>query len=172
MPRDEGFELFDDEQDVEVRTPTIAKVLLTLVGAGIVAAIVVIVLANVVTFGRPDPETLCDGAASCSDLTVEQVSSLTALELPANADVVSSSYDSTSERILIEATVELPVGSANPFDGSSYFEVDESELDLAANLTPVAFYAATGELGALVADGVLADDGFSELVIVRVVRSL
>jgi len=172
MPRDPGFELFDDVREVDVRTPSLARVLLALVGAGVLVGITVVVLTTMLTVNQPSADTLCDGADSCTGLTVAQVSGLTALALPGNAEVVSSRYESSDRRILVEATVKLPMGSPNPFEGSSYFVVDETPLDLPAGTQPFGFYAATGEMGALDADGALVDDGFVELVVVRVVRTL
>ena len=164
--------LFDQSTDVEVRTPTLARVLLTLAGAGVLVAIVVIVLATFATAGRPAPATLCNGLSACSDLTVDQVSDLTALVLPADSTVLQSRYESTLDRILVEATVKLPIGSANPFDQSTYFVVDSTPLDLPPGTEPYGYYGATGERGALVGDGALVDDGQYEFVVVRVVRTL
>lgn len=172
MAADDDFALFDDEHDVEVRTPSIARVLLTLLGAGVLAAIVISVLATLLTANQPSAERLCDGQASCTGLSVEQVNGLTALELPLDSEVMASRYDANDDRILIEATVRLPVGSENPFAGGAYFEVDETELTIPRGLTPFGFYAATGELGALQADAALVDDGFTEVALVRVVRTL
>jgi hypothetical protein len=164
--------LFDQSSDVEVRTPTLARVLLTLAGAGVLVAIVVIVLATLATAGRPAPATLCNGLSACSDLTVDQISDLTALALPADAEVLESRYESTLDRILVEATVKLPMGSANPFDESTYFVVDSTPLELPSGTEPYGYYGATGEAGALVGDGALVDDGQFEFVVVRVVRTL
>lgn len=171
MPDDE-FEVFRDENDVEVRTPSLARVLLTLAGAGVLVAIVVIVLASLATAHRPAPDILCGGAPSCTGLSTEQVAELTALELPLDAEVMSSRYESSAEQILVEATVRLPIGSANPFEDGPYFVVDETPLTIPGDLSVFGFYAATGELGALQSDGALVDDGMSEIVIVRVQRTL
>ena len=172
MTGNSGLELFDDARDVEVRTPSLARVLLTLAGAGVLAAIVVIIIASVVTADRPSADTLCGGESSCSDLTVTQVGALTALAIPSDAEVVSSRYESSEQQVLVEATVRLTAGSPNPFDGSSYFVVDASPLDLPPGSEPFGYYAATGELGALQADGALVTDDGSDLVIVRVLRTL
>jgi len=172
MTTDDNFEVFDDERDVEVRTPSLARVLLTLAGAGVLVAILVILLANLVTFDRPAPDTLCDGAASCNDLSVDEVSGLAGIELPPDSEVISSRYESTAEQILVEATVRMPIGSANPFEGGAYFAVDESALTIPNGLSVVGYYAAIGELGALEADAAIADDGMAEIVVVRVVRTL
>ena len=166
------IELFDDESDVESRTPTLARVLLTLAGAGVLVAIVVIILATVATAGRPEAATLCGGAPACTDLTVAQVSELTALALPADATVVESRYESSAEQILVEATVQLPIGSTNPFEGSTYFVVDSTPLELPAGSDPYGYYAATGEMGALTADGALVETTTKQLVVVRVQRIL
>ena len=166
------IELFDDEADVEVRTPSLSRVLLTLAGAGVLVAVVVILLANLVTFDRPAPDTLCDGAASCNDLSVEEVNDLAGIELPLDSEVISSSYESTADQIVVEATVRMPIGSANPFDGGAYFPVDDSSLTVPNGLSVFEYYAAVGEMGALEADAALADDGLAEIVVVRVVRTL
>lgn len=166
------IDLFDDEKDVETRAPTLGRVLLTLAGAGVLVAIVVIVLATLATSGRPEAETLCGGAPSCTDLSVTHVSELTGLDLPADATVVESRYESSAEQILVEATVELPAGAANPFDESAYFVVDSTSLDLPAGSDPYGYYAATGELGALTADGALVETSTEQIVVVRVLRIL
>lgn len=172
MSQNDDFTVFDQSSDVEVRTPTLARVLLTLAGAGVLVAIVVIVLATLATAGRPAAATLCNGQSACTDLTVDQVAGLTALELPAESEVIESRYESSLERILVEATVRLPFGSPNPFDDSTYFVVDETPLQLPADTEPYGYYGATGEGGALVADAALIDDGQYEYVVVRVVRTL
>lgn len=172
MRPDDDFAVFDDSRDVDVRSPSLARVLLTLAGAGVLVAVVVVILATLATSGRPEADVLCGGAPLCTDLTVGQVAELSALTLPADAEVVESRYESSAAQILVEATVRLPLGSPNPFDGSAYFVVDESPLDLPADTELFGFYAATGEMGALEADGALVDDGADELVVVRVLRSL
>lgn len=169
---DDDLDLFADESDVESRTPSLGRVLLTLVGAGVLVAIVVVVLATLATAGRPEAETLCGGAPSCTDLSVAHVSQLTALDLPDNATVVESRYESSAEQILVEATVELPADAVNPFDDSSYFVVDSTPLELPAGSDPFGYYAATGELGALTADGALVETNTGQTVVVRVQRIL
>jgi len=166
------IDLFDDEADVEVRTPSLVRVLLTLAGAGVLVAIVVIVLANLATFDRPPADRLCDGAASCNDLSVDEVNDLAGIELPLDSEVISSHYESTADQILVEATVRMPIGSENPFEGGAYFAVDDSTLSIPNGLEVVGLYAATGEMGALEADAAIGDDGMSEIVVVRVVRTL
>jgi hypothetical protein len=172
MSDNDDFTVFDQSSDVEVRTPSLARVLLTLAGAGVLVAIVVVVLATLATAGRPAAATLCNGQSACSDLTVDQVSGLTALTLPPESEVLESRYESTAQRILVEATVRLPFGSDNPFEASTYFVVDKTPLTLPTDTEPYGYYAATGEAGSLVADGALVDDGQHEFVVVRVVRTL
>jgi len=169
--RDPDFAVFDDEHDVDVRTPSLARVLLALVGAGVLVAATVIVIASLLTASQPAADTLCGSSDSCTDLTVAQVGSLTALALPFNAEVVSSRYEASARQIVVEATVRLPLGSPNPFDGSAYFVVSETPLDLPSG-EPFGFYAATGEMGALQADGALVEGGTGDVVVVRVVRAL
>lgn len=168
----DDIELFHDESDVPPHRTSLARVLLTLAGAGLLVAILVIVLTTLATAGQPSVEALCGGEPTCTTLTVQQVSDLTSLALPADSEVVSSLYDSDAVHILVEATVRLPAGSANPFDGGVYFEVDASPLTLPADTTPFGLYGAIGENGALQADGALVTDDTGELVVVRVKRTL
>ena len=166
------LDLFDNESEVGETRTGLGRVLLTLAGAGVLLAIVVIVLATVATAGRPEADVLCGGAPSCTGLSAAQVAELSSLDLPADATVVESRYESDADRILVEATVELPFGAANPFDGSSYFVVDSTPLELPTGADPYGYYAATGEMGALTADGALVETTTKQIVVVRVLRNL
>jgi hypothetical protein len=168
----DDLDLFDDESEVVETRMGLGRVLGAHAGAGVLDAIVAIVLATLATAGRPQAETLCGGAPSCTDLSVSQVAQLTGLALPEGSTVVESRYESDAEQILVEATVELPFGAANPFDGGSYFVVDSTPLELPAGSDPYGYYAATGEMGALVGDGALVETTTKQIVVVRVQRTL
>jgi len=172
------------EQDVDgsaATGPGWLRVLLTLIGAGVLAAIVIVIISAVLTADQPTAtygpalDEVCGGEASCSDLSLAQVNQLVALELPEGTEIITSRYEEGAESILVEARVALPEGAANPYDGSPYFEVDESKATVVfpAGINIETYYAATGELGALNAEGILGTDGDGRsIVAVHLVRTL
>jgi len=178
----EDLDVFTSEQEVaERQASSWLRVLLVLIGAGVLAAVVVIILSAVLTADQPTATysggktEVCGGESSCTDLTLEQIRQLVALELPEGTEVITSRYDTTAESIVIEARIALPEGAANPFDGSAYFEVDPSKVTVVfpAGIEPTGYYAATGELGALNAEALLGTgaDG-RQVVAVQLVRTL
>ena len=176
------LDVFTDEQDVETPTsgPGWLRVVLVLIGAGLLFGIVVVIIAAVVSAGQPTATpagsggtAVCDGETSCSNLSLQRIEELTALDLPEGTEVIASKYEETEDAIVVEARVTLPDGAQNPFDDSAYFEVESVGTSFPAGIIPIAYYAATGELGALNADAVLGtgDDG-SEVVAVYLRRDL
>lgn len=166
----DDLSLFDDERDVEVRTPTLARVLLTLLGAGVLVAFAVVVITSLLTAHRTPTGALCTGDG-CGPMSVSQVSEFTGLPLPADAEVTRSAYQSNDERILVEASVRLPPGSPNPFDSGPYAVVGETSLELPPG-EPFGYYEASGEGGSLQADGALVEAVGGDIVVVRVERTL
>jgi hypothetical protein len=179
-----GVELFADEREVEPTASDRAglwRALVVLLGAGVLLAGVVVAIVSLVTaLGSGAVSPGCRlSAASCDELTVAEAAELTAIPFPAGSTVLDAGYSRSATDITVDATVLLPAGSANPFDGSAYFEVDSASIDLPARLEPIGYYSAVGELGALNAEAVYADavsaDGGQQggrVVVVRVHRDL
>ena len=178
----EDLDVFTAEQDVAERPASSwLRVLLVLIGAGVLAAVVVVVLSAVLTADQPTAtysggeSEVCGGESSCTDLTLDQIQELVALKLPEGSEIITSRYDKTAESITIEARVTLPEGAANPFDDSAYFEVDPSKVTVVfpAGIEPIGYYAATGELGALNAEALLGTNAAGrQVVAVQLVRTL
>ena len=176
MP-EQDLDVFTEEKDVAERTEhSWPRVLLALVGAGILAAVVVVIVSALLTADQQtatytpnnNDGVVCGGEMSCTDLSVEQVEQLVALELPEDTEIITSSYEETDELIVVEARVALPAGAENPFEDSPYFDVESVDTVFPAGIVPVAFYAATGEMGALNADGLYGtgNDGRSIVAVV------
>jgi len=175
----DDLDIFDAEQEVEqsrTSTPRLLPVVAALVGGGLLIGIVVSVIVAGLTSVQLSPaqpgSTVCDGAASCDNLTLDQVRSLTAIPFTDDATVTSSSYAETSTDITVRATVRLAEGSANPFDDSVYDVTSLSTLDTGDHIV-IDDYAASGEEGSLTAQAALVlDDEAREVVVVEVVRTL
>lgn len=175
----EDLDVFAAEVEVEDASssgPGWLPVLLALLGVGVLLALVVIIIAALLSADNPESTTspndgpICGGATSCTDLTVEQIDQLVALELPEGTEVVTSRYEQTEAAIVVEARVVLPVGAANPFEGTAYFEVDQLDTTFPAGIVPIALYAATGELGALNADAVYGTGTNGETIVAIALR--
>ena len=183
MP-EQDLDVFTEEQDVAQSSTAGSgwlRVLLALIGAGVLAAVVVVIVSALLTADQPsatyapsnDDDVVCGGEASCTDLTLTQIEQLVALDLPDGTQIVTSRYEQTADAILVEARAALPDGSANPFEGSAYFEVDESKVTVPAGIEPIGTYGATGEQGALNADGILGTDSDGRTIVtVQLTRAL
>jgi hypothetical protein len=176
---DELDDLFAEEVEVApsvAASPRLLQVVISLVVVGLLvgAAVIVVVSGLSSVTGVRGGSAVCGGAASCADLSLDQVRSLTAIDLPADSDVVESSYEQTDHLITMTATVWLPDGAADPFDGTGYGQISSPGVDWPIDdLTVLAFYGATGEQGTLNAEAVFAvDDRVREVVLVQVTRTL
>lgn len=174
-------DIFSREVDVApsiAANPRLLQVVGALVVAGLLIGVLVIVvvtgLSSIVAKPVGPGSVVCGGAAVCSDLSLEQVRSLTAISLPAGSEVRSSSYAETDDIITVTAEVLLPDGAADPFMGTGYGAIGSPNLDWPTDdLTVLNYYAATGEQGTLNAEAVLAiDDRVREVVLVQVTRVL
>ena len=171
-------DLLADEVEVGASTasnPRLMQVIVALVVVGLlVGAAVAIVVSGLSSVTADHSSALCGGASSCTDLTLDQVRSLTAINLPADSEVVESSFEQTDERITVMATVLLPDGADDPFDGTGYGPITTPRLDWPIeDLTVLKYYGATGEQGALNAEAVFAvDDRVREVVLVQITRTL
>jgi hypothetical protein len=171
-------DLFSAEVDVAPSTasnPRLPQVIGALVVAGILLAVVVIVVVtglSSISTGRGN--AICGGEAVCSDLTLDEVRALTAIDLPAGSEVVESSYQETDDLITVTAEVLLPNGADDPFEGTGYGTISTPSLNWKlADLTVLAFYGATGEEGTLNAEAVHAvNDRVREVVLVQITRAL
>ena len=170
-------DLLSEEVEVapsRAANPRLLQVIGALIVLGLlVGAVIAIVVSGLSSLtGRgTDP---CGQDAVCNDLSLEEVRSLTAIDLPDGSDVVESSYQETDNLITVTARVLLPDGAPDPFDGTGYGPIATPSLDWPiGDLTVLAFYAATGEQGSLNAEGVFAvDDRVREVVLVQVTRTL
>ena len=171
-------DLFSDEVDVAPSTasnPRLPQVIGVLVAAGIlVALVVVIVVSGLSSISAGRGNAICGGEAVCSDLSLDEVRSLTAIDLPAGSEVVESSYQETDDLITVTAQVLLPDGADDPFEGTGYGTIPAPSLNWKlADLSVLAFYGATGEEGALNAEAVHAiNDRVREVVLVQITRAL
>ena len=181
LEKADDLEVFDDVRDVEPGTASgfgLLRVLGVLLGAGVLVAIVVVILAALLSARAPEPAVVCDGAASCDDLSLVQVQDLTALDLPAGSTVISGSYDEMPEGIVVTAVVQLSDPNADPFAGTAWFEISEDAfveagLDVPTALEAFLYYGATGENGSLEGDAAFAvDEDGNQVVVVRVLRAL
>ena len=154
--------------------PRLAQVIGALVLLGLlVGAVIVVVVSGLSAITGARSAALCGGAAVCNDLTLDEVRSLTAIDLPAGTEVVESSYQETDDLITVTARLLLPDGASDPFEGTGYGAISTPRLDWSVDdLTVLGFYAATGEQGTLNAEGVFAvDDRVREVVLVQVTRT-
>ena len=163
----DDLNLFDDERTVEPSRSSTVRVLLALLGVGVLIAGAVIVVAALVTSITPK-------APSSTELTLTDVEHLTALDFPDGAKLTSSAYSETPSLITVDATVRLPGSAANPFADTAYFAVDEPGFDWPADdLTDVSYFAASGESGTLNAAGLFATTADSDRVVfVHLTREL
>ena len=152
-------DLFSDEQLVEPPRSNLSRVLLALIGVGVLVAGAVVVVAVLITSITPS-------GPKGGELTLAEVESLTALSFPDGTTVTSSNYTSSSARITVDAQLTLPAGADNPFADSAYFPVDEPGFDWTTDeLTDVSYFAASGELDTLTADGLFASNADSHRVV-------
>ena len=170
-------DLLSEEVEVAPSTaanPRLLQVIGALVVLGLLVGTVIVVVVSSLSSIAAQRAPLCDGAAVCNELSLDEVRSLTAIDLPAGSEVVESSYAETDDLITVTARVLLPDGAADPFEGTGYGPISTPSLDWPIDdLTVLAFYAATGEQGTLNAEGVFAvDDRVREVVLVQVTRAL
>lgn len=171
-------DLLADEVEVApslAANPRLVQVIASLVVVGLLlGAVVVIVVSGLSSVAAGRSGAPCGGATACSDLTLDQVRSLTAVNLPAGSDIIESSYSETDDLITVTARVQLPEGAADPFDGTGYGPTSTPRLDWPLDgLSVLEFYGATGEEGALSAEAVFAvDDRLHEVVLVQITRAL
>ena len=171
-------DLLSEEVEVAPSTasnPRLLQVVGALVVLGLlVGGVIVVVVSGLSSIGVARGGALCGGDAVCSDLSLDEVRSLTAIDLPSGSEVVESSYAETDDLITVTARVLLPDGAPDPFDGTGYGPISTPGADWPLDdLTVLEFYAATGEQGALNAEAVFAvDDRVREVVLVVVTRTL
>jgi len=170
-------DLLSEEVEVapsRAANPRLLQVIGALVVLGLIVGAVIAVVVSGLSSIAGQRAPLCGGAAVCNDLSLDEVRSLTAIDLPAGSEVVESSYEETDDLITVTARLLLPDGAADPFDGTGYGPIATPIRDWPIDdLTVLAFYAATGEQGTLNAEGVFAvDDRVREVVLVQVTRTL
>ena len=170
-------DLLSEEVEVapsRAANPRLFQVIGALVVLGLLVGAVIVVVVSGLSSIAGQRAPLCGGAAVCTDLSLDEVRSLTAIDLPAGSEVVESSYAETDDLITVTARVLLPDGAADPFEGTGYGPISTPQADWPLDdLTVLAFYAATGEQGTLNAEGVFAlDDRVREVVLVQVTRTL
>jgi hypothetical protein len=140
--------------------------LLLLVGALVLvgvlfAALVVLVVA------------FLSSAKTDSSTTLAQVATDTAILFPAGSTLTTADYDRSDEQIVLDAEVQLPDGSADPFAGTAYIESGNATQDWPADLVDPVYYVASGEEGTLNAEAVFATDGEGHpVVLVHLVQEL
>lgn len=170
-------ELFANEVEVGPSAGANPRVVQVIAGL-LVVGVLVGILASVIISGlstvrvKHDPEAVDCGAAICKDLTLEQVRTLTGIDLPPDTEVVASRYAETDDLITVTAEVALPDGAENPFEGTNYAAIDTPSQDWRVDdLEVFGYYAASGENGALNAEAVFAlNDHLRVVVLVRVAR--
>ena len=145
MPADDLDLLAETTEVAPQRTRPLAVIGALALGAG-VATLAVVVLAHVFT---ADQE-----AAPPRDrvLTVAEIEQLTALDLPEGAEVVDAEYTEGGDAVEVDATIALPADAGDPFLDSVYYAIDEPTRDW-PGFDGAVFYEATGEFGALNAEG-------------------
>ena len=168
-------DLFSQEVEVApsvAANPRLAQVIAALVVLGLLVGTVIVIVVSGLSSVTGRGAALC-GDAVCNDLSLDEVRSLTAIDLPDGSDVLESSYEETDDLITVTARVLLPDGAPDPFEGTGYGPISTPRLDWPLDdLTVLAFYAATGEAGALNAEAVFAvDDRVREVVLVQVTRT-
>ena len=169
-------ELFADPVEVEpsmAASPRLPQVIVALVALGILIAIaVVIVVSGLSAVKGGSANAVCGSAAACSNLSLDQVRSLTAINLPDGSVVLDSSYEETDDQITVTARVALADGSDDPFAGTGYGTIATPALDWPVDdLAVLAYYGASGEQGTLNAEAVYAiDDQVRQIVLVQVAR--
>jgi hypothetical protein len=168
-------DLFSEEVEVTpsvAANPRLLQVIAALVVLGLLVGTVIAVIVSGLSSVTARGPALC-GAAVCNDLSLDEVRSLTAIDLPDGSTVVESSYEETDDLITVTARVLLPDGAPDPFDGTGYGPISSPRLDWPLDdLTVLTFYAATGEQGALNAEAVFAvDDRAREVVLVQITRT-
>ena len=163
----DDLDLFDDEQTVEPPRSSVVRVLLALLGIGVLVAGAVIVIAVLITSINPAPP-------ASTELTLTDVEHLTALDFPDGTTLTSSAYSETSSLISVDAQLKLPGSAANPFTDTAYFSVDEPGFAWPTdNLTDISYFAASGESGTLNAAGLFAASADSDRVVfVHLTREL
>jgi hypothetical protein len=181
MSDESDLDIFEAEEEFAPSRGSNPR-LLQVIGALVVAGLLVGVVASVIVSGiasvspqRVEPgSVVCGGAAICDDLSLDQLRSLTGIDFADDAVVTASQYAETDSKITVTATVVLGEAAANPFDDSAYLTVSTPQLDWPIDaLTLIDYYAASGENGSLYGEAVLAiDDRVRDVVLVEVVRTL
>ena len=149
MPADD-LDLLAETSEVEPHRSRPLAVVGALALAAAVATLVVVVLAHVFTAGQ----STAVGGADRTQLTVAEIEQFTGLDLPDDAEVTTSFFAESGDSVELSAELTVPEDAANPFDGTAFYEVEDN-----GGWPAVAdglFYEATGEFGALNAEGVYA----------------
>jgi hypothetical protein len=149
------------------------RLLAVLIGLGLLLGIAVAGGAVVLTAIWPERAGMCDASAgSCSDLTVAQIASFSAISLPATTEIESAQYGRVDNTGLLYATVVLADGDADPLRSGTYrvspalpwvSEVDD------LGLSNVVLYEGT-EAGYEAASGQRADG--RTVILIRVTRAI
>lgn len=170
-------DLFATEVEVGPSTasnPRLLQVIGALVVVGVVVgAAITVVVAGLSSITVQRGDGVCGGAAACTDLSLDEVRSLTAINLPDGSDVIESAYTATDDHVTVTARVLLPVGADDPFTGTGYGPISMPHLEWPTeNLTVLDYFGASGEEGSLRAEAVYAvDDRMREVVLVQITRT-
>lgn len=154
--------------------PRLPLVISALVVAGLLIGLLVIVVVSGVSTLAPSAGVVCNGETSCSGLSLEQVRTLTGIDLPAVGEVVESSYEETAATVTVSARVRLPEAGPNPFDGTAYREIAAPQQSWPTDdLGVIGYFSVSGDPGSLSGEAVYAvDDYMREIVLVTVHRDL
>jgi hypothetical protein len=171
-------ELFADEVEVPpsvASNPRLLQVIGSLVVVGlIIGAIAVVIVSGISSIAAGGGNAVCGTSRSCSDLSLDEVRTLTAIDLPAGSEILESAYTETDQFSTLTATVLLPDGEDDPFVGTGYGPISAPSIEWPiGDLHVVEFYGATGEQGAVEAEGVFTiNDRIRGVVLVQITRTL
>ncbi|MGV8858833.1 hypothetical protein [Rhodoglobus sp.] len=97
------------------------RLLAVLIGLGLLIGLSVAGGAAVLTAIWPDRAGMCDASAGpCSDLTIEQISSFSGIDLPSTATIDAAEYERVDGTGLLSATVVLSAGEVDPLLNGDY----------------------------------------------------
>jgi hypothetical protein len=149
----DSLDIFDEQNEVAQRRPGWFVAAASLVLAGIIVAVAVIIPSLLAHSAKPD-------APSLAQVAVE-----TAIAFDASSTVVSTKYQRGSDVFVADYVVAIPA-ETNPLVDSPYLETAASDIRLPDGFLPSAYWIATGDSGRLTADAVLGRTADGRVAIV------
>jgi hypothetical protein len=156
----DSLDIFDEQNEVTQRRPGWFVAAASLVLAGIIVAVAVIIPSLVAHSAKPDAPSLA------------QVAAETAIAFDASSTVVSAKYQRGSGVFVADYVVAIPA-ETNPLFDSPYLETAASDVRLPDGFLPSTYWIATGESGRLTADAVVGRTSDGRVaIVVHLVREL